>query len=63
VSDETLTDSEHTALIYASSRDNVLSCSFGPSGVWLTDIDSNRWAFNLLKQIRDGSDTNKENKR
>jgi hypothetical protein len=47
-----LSDDENTALILASTRDNVLECAFGIGWVELLPIEANRWAFLLLKQLR-----------
>lgn len=55
-----LTDEEHTALILASSRENVLHCAFGPSGAWLQSVANNQWAFDLLAQMRTSKPSDSE---
>lgn len=47
-----LTEAEHAGLIRGSSRDRWLECAFGPGWVALLPVESNRWAFNIIKDVR-----------
>lgn len=48
----TLTEAEHAGLIRGSSRDRWLECAFGPGWVALLPVESNRWAFNIIRYVR-----------
>jgi hypothetical protein len=52
--DPILTDTEATALMEASTREQVLSTSYGGRQVRLLPEESNRWAFRLLAKMREG---------
>ena len=47
-----ISEQENTALIYASTRDQTFGCAFGPRWVALLPLESNRWAFDLVRQMR-----------
>ena len=46
-----INEAEYTALIKASNHDKRLSCTFG-AGVYLLEMESNRWAFEFLANLR-----------
>jgi len=47
-----ISETELSRLIALSTRDHLLSLSFGPGWVLLIDIESNAWAFSALRSIR-----------
>ena len=51
---------ESVALIRASTRDHVVQCKFGPGWVALLPVESNRWAFNLIRDVRSNAELRRE---
>lgn len=47
-----LTEVEHAWLIRGTSHERSILCAFGPGGTTLLPVESNRWAFNIIKMAR-----------
>ncbi len=53
-----LTAEEHVALVCAARRDSVLECAFGCGFITLLPTTGNKWAFEMLADMRSKMDSN-----
>lgn len=47
-----LTETELISLITKSSASNFVQVTFGAKGVFLRDVERNKWAFDTLRVMR-----------
>ena len=47
-----LTENEFTKLMLSSSHDKFINCAYGKNGVDLLPTDGNKWAFDMIAEMR-----------